>query len=62
MPVYQAGEEHGVSPKTIYYWLSKGVEGNPTLGQIVKLKKENKALLELVGVMTLKLSDTQKKK
>ena len=59
--VSQAAEEHGVSDKTIYTWLTKGASGNPTWSEIAKLKRENKSLLELVGAMTLKLSETQKK-
>lgn len=59
--VSQAAQEHGMSDKTIYTWLTKGASGNPTWSEIAKLKRENKSLLELVGAMTLKLSETQKK-
>lgn len=59
--VSQAAQEHGVSDKTIYTWLTKGASGNPTWSETAKLKRENKSLLELVGAMTLKLSETQKK-
>lgn len=61
VPVSQVAQEHGVSDKTIYTWLTKGATGNPTWNEIAKLKRENKSLLELVGAMTLKLSETQKK-
>ena len=60
--VVQAAKEHGVSDQTIYGWISKKVEGQPTLSEIIRLKKENQQLLVLVGEMTLKLSETQKKK
>lgn len=60
--VVQAAKEHGVSDATIYGWISKKVEGQPTLSEIIRLKKENQHLLLLVGEMTLKLSETQKKK
>ena len=59
--VTQAAEEHGISTKTIYGWLTKGVTGNPSWTQVAKLKKENKALLELVGQLTVTLSTAQKK-
>lgn len=59
--VSQASEEHGISTHTIYRWLTKGVSGNPSWREISKLKKENKALLELVGEITMKLSCAQKK-
>lgn len=61
VPVAQAAQEHGVSTKTIYSWLGKGVEGQPTVGELVKLKRENQMLLGLVGELTVKLSSTQKK-
>lgn len=59
--VTQAAEEHGVSTQSIYGWLTKGVSKNPSWLEFAKLKKENKALLELVGEITMKLSATQKK-
>ena len=61
IPVSQVAQEHGVSTKTIYTWLGKGVEGQPTIGELVKLKWENQMLLGLVGELTVKLSGTQKK-
>lgn len=60
--VVQAAKDHGVSEATIYGWISKKVEGQPTFSEIIRLKKENQQLLMLVGEMTLKLSETQKKK
>jgi transposase-like protein len=60
--VVQAAKEHGISDQTIYAWISKKVEGQPTLSEIIRLKKENAQLLMLVGEMTLKLSETQKKR
>jgi len=41
IPVSQVAQEHGVSTKTIYTWLGKGVEGQPTIGELVKLKWED---------------------
>ena len=60
--VVEAAKDHGISEGTIYTWLSRKVEGQPTLSEIVRLKRENAQLLQLVGEMTLKLSETQKKK
>lgn len=60
--VVEAARDHGISENTIYSWLSRKVKGQPTLSEIVKLKKENAQLLQLVGEITLKLSETQKKK
>lgn len=61
IPVTQAAEEHGVSTASIYGWLTKGVTHAPSWLEVAKLRKENKALLELVGEITMKLSATQKK-
>lgn len=61
VPVSQAAKEHGISDATIYSWLGKGVRGAPSLAELVKLKRENRELLELVGELTVKLSHTQKK-
>ncbi|KKU49707.1 MAG: hypothetical protein UX72_C0047G0006 [Parcubacteria group bacterium GW2011_GWA2_47_10] len=61
IPVTQVAEEHGVSTASIYGWLTKGVSKNPSWLEFAKLKKGNKALLELVGEITMKLSATQKK-
>ena len=62
VPVVQVAKEHGVSEATIYGWISKKVEGQPTLSEIIRLKKENTQLLQLVGDITLKLSESQKKR
>ncbi len=60
--VVQAAKDHGISEHTIYSWISKKVEGQPTISEIIRLKKENAQLLMLVGEMTLKLSESQKKR
>lgn len=58
--VSNAAEEHGISTHTIYRWLTGGVSANPSWSEVAKLKKENKALLELLGEVTMKLSVSQK--
>ncbi|HEY4496014.1 MAG TPA: transposase [Candidatus Paceibacterota bacterium] len=58
--VAQAAKDHGISNRTIYQWLGGNAEA-PSYAELGKLRRENKALLELVGEMTLKLSETQKK-
>ena len=60
--VVDAAKDHGISENTIYGWIAKKAEGQPTLSEIIKLKRENTQLLQLVGEMTLKLSEAQKKK
>lgn len=62
VPVATLAEEHGISTKTIYNWLSRGTVNNqPSLLAFAKLKKENQILKELVGNLTLYL-DKEKKK
>jgi len=58
----QAAEEHGITDSAIYKWLGRKVEGIPSVLEYAKLKRENEELLRLVGLMTLKLSEAQKKK
>lgn len=60
--VATAAKDHGVSEASIYTWLGKKAEGGPSVLEIAKLKKENSELLRLVGEMTLRLSETQKKR
>lgn len=60
--VVQAAKDHGISEGTIYNWIAKKTDGQPTLSEIIKLKRENAQLMQLVGEITLKLSETQKKK
>lgn len=60
--VAQAAKDHGISEATIYGWIAKKVEGQPSFSDLIRLKKENAQLLQLVGELTLKLSETQKKK
>jgi len=60
--VAQAAKDHGISDQTIYGWIAKKVEGQPSFSELIRLKKENAQLLQLVGEITLKLSETQKKK
>lgn len=60
--VSDASHDHGVNPTTIYEWLKGSVESGPSYAELSRLKKENLDLKLLVGEMTLKLSEAQKKK
>ncbi len=57
-----AASEHGISENTIYAWLGRQAKGQPTWLEVTKLKKENQALFAMVGELTIKLSNAQKKK
>jgi transposase-like protein len=61
IPVAQAAKEHGLHDSTIYNWLGAGAHGAPTFSEFARIQKQNKDLLEIVGEMTLKLSQAQKK-
>lgn len=52
--------EYGISDKTIYHWTVKSTKKiNPIL-ELSRLKRENKALYEMVGVLTVERSKQKK--
>lgn len=59
--VEAAAKDAGIHNTTIYNWLGAGATAAPSWSEFAKLKRENKALLELVGEVTLKFSESQKK-
>ena len=59
--VPQAASEHGLSAKTIYNWLGKGVTAPPSVIELSKLKRENQTLNEIIGRLTVKLTMAEKK-
>lgn len=61
VPIAQIAQEHGISQKSIYNWLAKGVEGQPTWMEVAKLKKENRSLKELLGALLYERDVAQKK-
>lgn len=61
VPIAQAAKEHGITDRAIYKWLGVGAQGAPTFSEFSRIQKQNKDLLEIVGEMTLKLSQAQKK-
>ncbi len=61
VPVAQAAQEHGLKPRTIYQWIAKGVVAPPSVLEISRLRRENQALKELIGQITLEMSLTKKK-
>ena len=59
--VSHAASEHGIKPKLIYNWISKGVSAPPSILEVSRLKRENQALKELIGELTLEMSLAKKK-
>lgn len=47
--VADLAKEYGVSPRTVYDYLAGSGQGSGTLLEIAKLKREKKALLQIVG-------------
>lgn len=60
--ITQISQEHGLSDKTIYRWLSNGaVSSTPSWVEFNKLKRENTALKELLGRVMLEIELSKKK-
>lgn len=52
--------EYGISDKTIYHWTVKSTKKiNPIL-ELSRLKRENKVLYEMIGVLTVERSKEKK--
>lgn len=62
LSVQEAAKEHGLHEATVYKWLERRVTGMPSVLEIAKLRRERDELLRLIGEITLKLSETQKKR
>jgi len=60
--VAQAALDHGIGEDTIYTWIAKKADGGSTISEVIRLKKEANQPYQLVGEITLRLSETQKKK
>lgn len=56
----QAAREHGVSVKSVYYWLRKKVEMPSNILQINKLKRENEELQRLLGKAMVEIERSKK--
>lgn len=52
----QAANDAGVSPKTVYGWLAKESKiGQCNLLELSRLRRENQALCEIVGQLSLEI-------
>lgn len=61
IPVAQAAKEHGLHETIIYNWIGAGAQGAPSWSEFSKLQKQNRELFALIGELTVRLSETQKK-
>lgn len=60
--VLALSQQYGISEKTIYTWLRKKALGTVSLLKYNQLKNENEQLKQIIGVLSLELSKTKKKK
>ena len=61
IPVAQVAEEHGLKPRVIYQWIKRQVVAPPSILEVARLKRENQALKELIGEITMDLRLEKKK-
>ena len=54
-------KQYGLSTKTIYRWVAKGVTAPPSILEVARLKREISTLHEIIGRITVKLSVSEKK-
>ena len=59
--VAQAAKDAGIHETTIYGWLGSGATSAPSWGEFSRLQKQNKELFEVIGELTIKLSQAKKK-
>ena len=60
--VPQLATEYGISSKTIYNWLSSGVQAEISTLEFARIKRERDDLLRLVGNLTLEINQREKKR
>lgn len=58
----QAARDAGVSPKTVYNWLARGIAKEPGIMENNKLRRENQFLMQLIGKLTMEKEQLRGKK
>lgn len=61
VPIAKLAEEHGLKHHTIDQWVSRSVIAPPSVLELARLKRENQALKELLGELTMELKLSKKK-
>jgi len=59
--VAELGSQYGVSDRTIYGWLKRGMTSSVSAIEYGRVKKENQALKEIIGLLTLEVEKLKKK-
>ena len=54
-------KQYGLGTKTIYRWVASNVTAQPSVLELSRLKRENANLHEIIGRLTVKLSQMEKK-
>lgn len=60
IPAAQVAREHGVSDKTVYSWLSRQAEQEPSILELNRVKRENEGLKHLIGLLTVEMHKLKK--
>jgi transposase-like protein len=61
IPVGKLSEQYGISDKSIYRWLKGTVTEQVSIRELQKLRKENVALKEIIGILTVEKEKIKKK-
>lgn len=59
-PAVKLASEYGISDKTIYHWTNGTTRKINPLLELSRLKRENKALYEMIGTLTVERSKQKK--
>lgn len=59
-PATKLATEYGISDKTIYHWTSDSTKKINPLLEVSRLRREMKALYEMVGFLTVERSKQKK--
>ena len=60
LSVGQVSAEFDISKNTIYGWLGHKTTGDPSVLELVRLRKENNELKQLIGGLTLNMERGKK--
>ncbi|MFH2013458.1 MAG: helix-turn-helix domain-containing protein [Patescibacteria group bacterium] len=60
-PVTTIAKEHGIPSSTVFTWLKRETENPQYYKELIKLRKEKQDLMEIIGELTVRLSNMEKK-
>ena len=58
--VVEIARQHGLKVNTVYGWLSRSVAGGGPLLETARLKKQNRALKQIIGNLMLEMETGKK--